>query len=168
MRKFLIPFTKLITNHGTAMKFASLYCAPYINQALVRSIAISSVQLRWMCLNPFLEMLLARALALLLFYTDITLPETIKIVRFIPEKNWKRSIDEFILPESVCNQTESQSVDCAKLCEHQPDETDGSRHFHGSCSNSRSTLTYTNSQWTCQKNRRVRSKYGELYSLTLI
>lgn len=107
-------------------------------------------------------MLLARALGLLLFYTDITLPETIEIVRFIPGKKWKRSIDEFIIPESVCNQTESQSVDSAKLCEHQLHEIDGSRHFRGFCSASSPTLTYTNSQWTCQKNGRVRSQFGEL------
>lgn len=112
-------------------------------------------------------MLLARALALLLFYTDITLPETIEIKRFILDKKWKKSIDEFILPKSVCNQTESQSVDSAKLCEHQLDETDGRRHLHGFCSASSSTLTYTNSQWTCQKNGRVRRQFGELYSLTL-
>lgn len=129
-------------------------------------IAISSVRLCWMCWNPFLEMLLARALALLLFYMDITLPETIKIVRFMPEhklSKWRKSIDTFTLPESACNQTKSQYVDCgAKLCKQV--ELSGSRHFRCPCSDPSPTLTYDNSRWICQEKGQVRSQFGELFA----
>ena len=111
-------------------------------------------------------MLLARALALLLFYMDITWPETITIVRFMPQhklSKWTKSIDTFTLPESACNQTKSQYVDCgAKLCERV--ELSGSRHFRCSCSDPSPTLTYDNSQWICQKKGQVRSQFGELFT----
>ena len=129
-------------------------------------IAISSVRLCWMCWNPFLKMLLAIALALLLFYIDITLPETIKILRFMPENKlneWEKSIDTFTVPESVCNQTKSQYVDCsAKLCEQV--KLSGSRHFRCPCLYRRSTLTYHNSRWICQENGQVRNESGELFT----
>ena len=115
-------------------------------------IAISSVRLCWMCWNPFLEMQLARALALLLFYIDITLPETIKK---------PLSIDTFTLPKSACKQTKSQYVDCgAKLCKRV--KLSGGRHFRCSCSDPSPTLTYDNSQWICQEKGQVRSQFGEL------
>lgn len=130
----------------------------------VSFIDIPSVQLCWICWNPFLEMLLGRALVLLLFYTDIALPETIEIVRFMKQnnlRNWKKSIDTFTLPESVCNQTKSQYVICgSKFCKLV--ELSGSRHYRCSCSNPSPTLTYDNSQWICQKKGQVRSQFGKL------
>ena len=109
-------------------------------------------------------MLLARALALLLFYTDITLPKTIEIVRIMPENNlsnWRESTDTFTIPESVCTQTKSQYVNCsAMLCKAV--DLSGSRHFRCSCSDRSPTLTYDNSQWICQEKGQVRSQFGEL------
>ena len=114
-------------------------------------------------------MQLARALALLLFFADMTLPETIEIARLLPKKrlsNWKDGIDTFTLSESECNHTENQYVDCTNLCELV--EIHGSHHVRCSCSNLSSTLTYNNSQWTCQEKGRVRSQFGELFPLTHI
>ena len=125
-------------------------------------IAISSVQLHWMRSNPFLEMLLATALAFLLFFADMTLPETIEIARLLPENkrnNWKDVIDTFTLSESECNHTENQYINCTNLCK--PVKKSGSRHFRCSCSDPSPTLTYNNRQWTCQGNRQVRSQLGE-------
>lgn len=107
-------------------------------------------------------MLLTKALALLFFFANITLPETIEIARLLPEnklKNWKDGIDTFTLPESECNQTENQYVDGTNHSE--ADERAGSRHFYCFCSDSRPTLTYNNSQWTCQEKGRVRSQVGK-------
>lgn len=92
----------------------------------------------------------------------MTLPETIEIARFLPQNNpekWKDGIDTFTLPESECNQTENQYVDCTN--HREADERGGSRHFCCSCSDSRPTLTYNNSQWTCQEKGRVRSQVGK-------
>lgn len=76
---------------------------------------------------------------------------------------WKKSIDTFTLPESVCNQTKSQYVDCsAKLCKQV--RLSGSRHFRYSCLDRSSTLTYHNSQWICQENGQVRNEFGELFT----
>lgn len=111
-------------------------------------------------------MLLARAFALLLFYTDITLPKTIEIVRIMPENNLsnlRESTDIFTIPESVCNQTKSQYVNCsAKLCKVV--ELSGSCHYRCSFSDRSSTLTYDNSQWICQEKGQVRSQFGELFT----
>ena len=107
-------------------------------------------------------MLLTRALAFLFFFADITLPETIEIERFLPQnknKKWKDGIDKFTLPGSECNQMENQYVDGTNLCELV--EIHGSRHFRCNCSNISPTLTYNNSQWTCQEKGRVRSQFGE-------
>ena len=112
--------------------------------------------------TPFLEMLLATALAFLLFYADMTLPETIEIARLLPENKlnkWKDVIDTFTLSESECDHTENQYINCTNLCE--PVEKSGSRHFRCSCSDPTPTLTYNNRQWTCQGNGQVRSQLGE-------
>ena len=104
-------------------------------------------------------MLLTRALALLFFFAHMTLPETIEIARFLPQNNpkkWNRAFDTFTLAESECNHTENQYVDCTNHCE--TDERTGTRHFNCPCSVSSPTLTYNNSQWTCQEKGQVRSQ----------
>ncbi|KAL9959621.1 hypothetical protein ACROYT_G032957 [Oculina patagonica] len=97
----------------------------------------------------------AKVLIMFLFYIDATIPETIKITRYLPE-DWKDGdIDSFQIPQSVCHQESSGYGNyCNTLCT--TDETENGDRYSCSCPEENATVTYLNNKWKCLGNLEVR------------
>ncbi|KAJ7351711.1 hypothetical protein OS493_035971 [Desmophyllum pertusum] len=103
----------------------------------------------------------AKVLITFLFYIDTAFPETIEIIRSMPDgerTNWKKGVDSVHIPQSVCYQ---DSGGYGHFCNTSCDTDD---HGHGryscACSNDNATVTYLNNKWRCLENQEVRNQLG--------
>ena len=96
-----------------------------------------------------------------MYFTAITISEDLEIfrVRSDGEDGWQQGIDLFKIPPSLCDQDQSDSINCARFNADVKSE-EGERCFC-SCSNEEATLMFRNHEWRCLENDNVSILLGE-------
>ena len=97
---------------------------------------------------------------IMLHFIAITISEDLEIfrVRANGSDGWTKGKDTFKVPLSLCGQAGSDSMNCARF-------NAGVKSANGetclcSCPNENATLIYSNNEWRCLKNSRVRDFLG--------
>lgn len=98
-----------------------------------------------------------------MYFSAITISEDLEIfrVRSDGEDGWQQGLDSFKIPPSLCDQDESDSINCARFNADVRSE-EGERCLC-SCSNEEATLMFSNTsnEWRCLENDNVSILLGE-------
>ncbi|KAL9959625.1 hypothetical protein ACROYT_G032963 [Oculina patagonica] len=107
----------------------------------------------------------AKVLITFLLCIDATFPESIKITRFIPDRdpeNWEDVVDSFDIPHSVCHdENRGYGNYCnTSSCEIQQEVAGSQGPYSCACPDKRATVTFLNNKWTCLGNKEARTQLG--------